>query len=242
MLPVLSIDVADLVRELVAPEAWSQKTPEARPVPPDRRRAQSGETMTRQRLLPIGFVIVLLAGWSFSVSPRPAEAADISALLTRAGTAEEGGNHAAAIEALEEALEKVRAEAPLTVKPFLLVTQPAKFYGDHTPRANAVFQGGEPQQFYMEPKNLVYLRTASGTYEPAFDVDLQILTAGGQAVVSQEKFGSFRLPTKSPVQDIYLNLKVTLSGAPPGEYRVRFIVRDANSKKTATVTQPITLK
>ena len=85
MLPVLSIDVADLVRELVALEAWSQKTPEARPVPPDRRRAQSGETMTRQRLLPIGFVIVLLAGWSFSVSPRPAEAADISALLTRAG-------------------------------------------------------------------------------------------------------------------------------------------------------------
>jgi len=190
----------------------------------------------------IGLAIVLVSGWWLWVGYRPAEAADISALLTRAGTAEKGGDHAAAIEALEQALEKVRVEVPLTVKPFLLVTQPAKFYGDYTPRPNAVFQGGEPQQFYMEPKNLVYPRTVAGTYEPAFDVDLQILTAGGQVVVSQEKFGSLRLPTKSPVQDIFLNLKVTLSGAPPGEYRVRFVVRDVNSKKTATVTQPITLK
>jgi hypothetical protein len=94
----------------------------------------------------------------------------------------------------------------------------------------------------MEPKNLVNSRTATGTYEPAFEVDLKILTAAGKVLVSQDRFGSVRLPTKSAVQDIFLNLKVTLSGAPPGEYRVRFVVRDLNSKKAATVTQPITLK
>ena len=195
-----------------------------------------------QRLPTIGLAIALVTGWWLSVMSPPAQAVDIGALLTRAATAEKGGDHAASIEALEQALEKVRAEAPLTVKPFLLVSQPAKFYGDYTPRANAVFQGVEPQQFYLEPKNLVYPRTAAGTYEPAFEVDLQILTAAGQVVVNQARFGSFRLPTKSAVQDIFLNLKVTLSGAPPGEYRVRFVVRDVNSKKTATVTQPITLK
>jgi hypothetical protein len=192
-----------------------------------------------QRLAVIA--VVLGACWSLATS-RPAEAADISSLLTRAGTAEKSGNHAAAIEALEEALQKVRIEAPLAVKPFLIVTQPAKYYGDYTPRANAVFRGGEPQHFYLEPKNLVYSRTAAGTYEPAFEVDLQILTAGGEVIAGQDKFGSFRLPTKSAVQDIFLNLKVTLSGAPPGEYKIRFLVRDVNSKKTVTVTQPITLK
>lgn len=188
-------------------------------------------------------VIAMIFGacWSLATS-RPAEAADITSLFTRAETAVKSANHAAAVEALEQALEMVRVEAPLVVKPFLLVTQPAKYYGDYTPRANAVFRGGEPQQFYMEPKNLVYPRTAAGAYEPAFDVDLQILAASGQAIVNQEKFGSFRLPTKSAVQDIFLNLKVTLSGAPPGEYRILFVVRDKNSKKTATVTQPITLK
>jgi len=169
-------------------------------------------------------------------------AADISAFLARAGTAEKSDDHAASIAALEQALERVRAEAPLTVKPFVLVTRPAKFYGDYTSRANAVFQGGEVQQFYLEPKNLVYPRTAAGNYEPAFEVDLKILTAAGKAVARQERFGSFRLPTKSPVQDIFLNLKVTLSGAPAGEYKVQFVVRDLNSKKTATVTQPITVK
>lgn len=190
--------------------------------------------------LPV-IAMVLGACWLVATS-RPAEAADISSLLTRAGTAEKSGNHAAAVEALEQALEKVRIEAPLTVKPFLVVTRPAKYYGDYTPRANAVFQSGEPQQFYMEPKNLVYPRTNAGIYEPAFDVDLQILAAGGQVIVNKEKFGSFRLPTKSAVQDIFLNLKVTLSGAPPAEYKVQFVVRDKNSKKTATVTQQITLK
>ena len=179
---------------------------------------------------------------TWAVATQPAAAADISTLLARAAAANKGGDPAATIKALEEALETARAAAPLTVKPFVLVTQPAKFYGDLVPRANAVFSGGEAQQFYLEPKNLVYPRTATGTYEPAFEVDLRILTAAGKVLVSRDRFGSFRLPTKSAVQDLFLNLKVTLSGAPPGEYSVRFIVRDLNSKKMATVTQPITLK
>ena len=191
------------------------------------------------------FFLHLMAALTIStwaVATQPAAAADISALRARAAAADKGGDPAATIKALEEALETVRVAAPLTVKPFVLVTQPAKFYGDFSPRADAVFRGGEAQQFYMEPKNLVYPRTATGTYEPAFEVDLRILTAAGKVVVSQDRFGSFRLPTKSAVQDLYLNLKVTLSGAPPGEYNVRFVVRDLNSKKAATVTQPITLK
>jgi len=191
------------------------------------------------------FFLHLMAALTIStwaVAMQPAAAADISTLLARAAAANKGGDPAATIKALEEALETARAAAPLTVKPFVLVTQPAKFYGDFAPRADAVFRGGEAQQYYMEPKNLVYPRTATGTYEPAFEVDLRILTAAGKELVSQDRFGSFRLPTRSVVQDLYLNLKVTLSGAPPGEYSVRFVVRDLNSKKTATVTQPITIK
>lgn len=197
--------------------------------------------MNRRNSLFLLLVAVLTIS-SWAVASPPAAAADINALLARAAAADKGGDHAGTIKALEQALEMVRVEAPLTVKPFVLVTRSAKFYGDFALRADATFSGGEAQQFYMEPKNLVYVLTAAGTYEPAFDVDLQILTAAGKVVVSQERFGSFRMPTKSAVQDIYLNLKVTLSGAPPGGYSVRFVVRDLNSKKTATVTQPITLK
>ena len=191
------------------------------------------------------FCLRLMAALAISTGAmitQPAAAADISAQLARAATADKSGDPAATIKALEEALETARAAAPLTVKPFVVVTKPAKYYGDLAPRADAVFRRGEAQQFYMEPKNLVYPRTATGTYEPAFEVDLRILTAAGKVLVSQDRFGSFRLPTKSAVQDLFLNLKVTLSGAPAGEYNVRFVVRDLNSKKTATVAQPITLK
>ena len=197
--------------------------------------------MKRQNL-PFWHLMAALAISAWAMATQPAAAADISALLARAAAADKGGDPVATIKALEEALETVRAAAPLIVRPFVLVTQPAKFYGDFVPRADAVFRGGGAQQFYMEPKNLVYPRTATGTYVPAFEVDLRILTAAGKVLVSQDRFGSFRLPTKSAVQDIYLNLKVTLSGAPPGQYSVRFVVRDLNSKKAATVTQPITLK
>jgi len=197
--------------------------------------------MKRQKM-PFWHLMAALAISAWAMATQPAAAADISALLARAAAADKGGDPAATIKALEEALESVRVAAPLSVKPFVLVTRPAKFYGDLVPRADAVFGGGEAQQFYMEPKNLVYPRTAKGTYEPAFEVDLRILTAAGKILVSQDRFGSFRLPTKSAVQDLYLNLKVTLSGAPPGEYSVRFVVRDLNSKKTATVALPITLK
>ncbi len=93
-----------------------------------------------------------------------------------------------------------------------------------------------------EPKNLVYPRAADGTYEPAFTVDFDVVDADGKVLGGQEKFGSWRFPARSPVQDIFMNLKINLTGLPAGAYKIRFLVRDANSKKTATVEQPITLK
>lgn len=197
----------------------------------------------RRRRLPIArFVIGVLAGAVFSGVPVKAQAPDVGALVARAQAAVKSGDHAATVDALEQALQQARAAAPLTVKPFLLVTRPAKFYGDYTPRANAVFRGGEPLEFYLEPKNLVSSPAADGTYTPAFDVDLHVFMADVKALGTQEKFGSFRLATRSPITDIFMNLKVTLTGAPAGDYQVRFIVTDVNSKKTATVTQPITVK
>lgn len=120
--------------------------------------------------------------------------------------------------------------------------EPANFYGDYKSRQDAVFQRGEPLHFYLEPKNLVYLRTPQGSYEPAFSIDLQVLSSDGEVLVNQERFGFFRFSSKSPLQDIFVNLHVTLSGAPAGNYQIRFLLHDGNSEKTMTVTQPITIQ
>ena len=66
------------------------------------------------------FFLHLMAALTIStwaVATQPAAAADISALLARAAAADKGGDPAATIKALEEALETVRVAAPLTVKP-----------------------------------------------------------------------------------------------------------------------------
>jgi hypothetical protein len=170
-----------------------------------------------------------------------AQAADISPLTTRAANAAKSGNSVASIEALEQALEQERLEAPMVLKPFHVVARPAKFFGDFEPRADAVFRKGEKMYFYAEPKNLVMPRSAAGIYEPAFEVDLEIAGAGGQSM-KQPRFMTFRLPARSRVQDIFLNLTVSLNDAPAGKYDVRWVVRDLNSKKAGTVEQTITLK
>ena len=148
---------------------------------------------------------------------------------------------AADIEALERQLEQARNEAPMVVKPFLAVTKPAAYFGDYEPRANTVYSRSEKLYFYGEPKNLLYPKNAKGQLEPAFDVDMEIRGPGGETM-KQPKLMSFRLPTRSRAQDIFLNLSLSLDSAPPGKYNVKFVVRDLNSKKSAAVDTDVTLK
>ncbi len=50
------------------------------------------------------------------------------------------------------------------------------------------------------------------------------------------------IPSRSRVQDLYLNMEVSLGQAPPGKYNIKFTVRDLNSKKSVSATQEVTFK
>jgi hypothetical protein len=192
--------------------------------------------MPARRLVMIGLALLLI-GPALS-----AGAADIGALLDRARAANGRGEHPAAIEALEQALEAVRAEAPLVLAAFTLVDRPAKLFGDYSASRDTTLRRGEPLQFYTEPKNLVYVRKSDGTLETTFKADVRILDAGGKMLFEQADFGSWKFASRSRVQDVFMNLKLTMSGAPAGDYTVEFTVRDGNSSKTARATQRVTLK
>ena len=114
-----------------------------------------------------------------------AGAADIGSLTAKAAAAAKGGDLNASIAALEQALEQVRLEAPLALSQFTLVSRPAKIYGDVEPRKDSSFGRGEKMNFYAEPKNLVYPRNASGVYEPAFDVDVEINGPDGKTKIGR---------------------------------------------------------
>ena len=183
------------------------------------------------------FLLFLLVG-----AASNAAALDIAAPLERAATAAAAGEHAAATAALEEALDAVRKEAPLVLEPFVLVERRATLFGDIEPRKSTTFSGSDELLFYMEPKNLVYGRGAGGSYEPGFAVDLAVIDAAGDVVAEKENFGSFQFASKSRLQDVFLNLTTQLTGAPPGDYTIRFTVRDLHSKKSAQAEQKVTLE
>ena len=149
--------------------------------------------------------------------------------------------HAADIESLERQLEQARDAAPMVIKSFMTVAKPAQYFGDYEPRKDKVFRRGEKLHFYGEPQNLAFPKNAKGLFEPAFEVDMEIGGPDGKTM-KQAKFVSFRLPTRSRVQDIFLNLSLSLTSAPPGKYNIKFIVRDMNSKKSAAADTDVTIK
>jgi hypothetical protein len=147
---------------------------------------------------------------------------------------------AADIDALERQLDQARAEAPMAMKPFMTVKRPAKYFGDYEPRKSNEFRRGEKVMFYAEPKNLAYGKKGE-FLEVGFDVDVEVKGPDGKTM-GQEKLMTFKLPTRSRVQDVYLNLDLSLDKAPPGNYNVKFILRDANSQKRAEASEVITIK
>jgi len=152
-----------------------------------------------------------------------------------------GAAAGADIATLEKQLEDARNAAPMTVSPFVVVKEPAKYFGGYEPRGDAVFRRGDKMHFYAEPKNLTLPKNAQGMYSAAFDVDLIVTAADGKKL-EQPKFMSMDLPSRSRIQDLFLNLEVRLTGAPSGKYNVQFVIHDKNSPKTAKFGQEITIK
>ena len=168
--------------------------------------------------------------------------ADVLVQIEAAKAAAERKDHAKTVAALEQALDEARQAAPLTARPFVLVTGKAPSYGAYTARPNNVFAGDEEMYFYFEPKNLVYPKSAQGLYAPGLSVDLELLDADGTVVARKDAFGDFSFSSRSRLQDIFVNLTLSMTGAPPGRYTVRYTLRDKNSPKTAILTQAITRK
>jgi len=145
------------------------------------------------------------------------------------------------VEALEVQLSEAREAAPMVLKPFLLVARPANYFGDYEVRPDAAFGRGSKIHFYAEPKNLVMNKGPSGMFEPALEVDIEVKPEKGETI-KKDGFMSIRIPSKSRIQDLYLNLDVSLGQAPAGKYNIEFTVRDLNSKKSAVAAQEITLR
>ncbi|HLQ27481.1 MAG TPA: hypothetical protein VK138_16575 [Acidiferrobacterales bacterium] len=166
-------------------------------------------------------------------------ASPLSKLLTEAESAYEKKDYQAAIGKLTEAQEQIRNEAPLELANVILVAQKAQGMGQGIkPRPNNRYRAGQEILVYLEPQNYG-IRSQSGGYHAQLVLDLLVKEPAGKQLFEQKAFGRFPVDTARLVRDLYLNVTVTLTGAPAGKYLLEVVAHDVVGDKSANVTIPV---
>ncbi len=99
-----------------------------------------------------------------------------------------------------------------------------------------VFKTGEPLITYAEVGGLDWKKGGRGSVS-GFVADLQLLATDGTVLAEQAAFGNFTFNAVEPSQEVMAVLTLTAGGLPAGEYKVRYVLKDANSADTTTIEQ-----
>jgi hypothetical protein len=149
-------------------------------------------------------------------------------------------SHLAAIDAQRKALVEAMEAGPLLFRRALFVTEVPARFGEYTPRGERPFAPGEAMHIYIEPVGLVWARDgALWRFEAA--VGLEIDTADGRPIASEDKFGSIAVKNQDRPTEVMTYLTLVVSDAPPGPYVIEVRFRDAHSGKTAAFRLPFTV-
>ena len=180
------------------------------------------------------FAFILVSG-AFASAPALAQ--------TGWGTAAEKGAPAittADIDKLRDAVAVAWEKAPLSARRAMFVTRASPLVGDYDARAGNVFKPGEKLVTYAEPVGYTW-KPNGDRFEFGVIVDFVVKSADGQVLGGQEKFAEFRMASRMKLQEFMLNLTLSLDGAAPGSYVLRYTLHDINSPKTFSFEQPFVI-
>lgn len=168
--------------------------------------------------------------------------AKAGALVDAAVKAEElatSGDSIGAHEVLRDAVSTFSATLPFSIGKAVFVADNPAGYAMYTPKDQPVFKAGESLVSYIEPVGLSWKPSSqTGKIETRFTVDFDILNPAGEILANQKAFGDFTFTGFLRNQEIYSTLTIDVTGAPAGDYVLRFHFNDVNSGKTASVDQP----
>ena len=194
-----------------------------------------GEIMT-------GKLLALLLAISAIALTGTAGAGPIAEKATEAERLLDGGDAAAALDRLNEAMEIAWDAAPLIVRKALYLEQKASGFGIYVERsAPATFRPGEKLFVYVEPVGYGYGRDAVGSRLVGFNVDFTLTDPDGKVLFSKDDFLQVGSPVRYKNREFFLNLTVNLTGLGPGNYVSKFRLRDQNSEKSAAFELPFSL-
>lgn len=168
-------------------------------------------------------------------------AGEIEDLARQAEAKAGAGQHTEAVEILRRALTLLTARGPLTLRRVQFITAPPKGFGIYQPRANNVFQRGEPLIIYVEPVGMGW-RSADKIHRANMITDFEIRTADGKVLGGQKDFGRFEFASHEQNQEVMTHLTITLSGAPRGQYLIAATYRDQVTGNSASLELPFEIK
>lgn len=149
------------------------------------------------------------------------------------------GDAAKARDLLLQAMSDFSQTLPFAIGKAIFVSKQPTGYAMYEPREGSVFKEGESLISYIEPVGLSWKNAAEkGKLESHFTVDFDILNPKGDVLAGQKAFGDFTFTGYLRNQEIYSTLTIDVSGAPAGDYVLRFHFNDVNSGKSASVDQP----
>lgn len=158
---------------------------------------------------------------------------------TKAEQLATSGDPAKARELLRQAVGDFSQTLPFSIGKAVFISKEPAGYAMYEPKDGTVFKTGEAIVSYVEPVGLTWKQAAvKDKLETRFTVDFDILNPAGKVLAGQKAFGDFTFTGYLKNQEIYSTLTIDVSGAPAGDYVLRFHFNDINSGKTATIDQP----
>lgn len=146
-----------------------------------------------------------------------------------------GKSYFAAYEKLHATMELFWDKTPLLLGNARFVTGDDNTYGIYDPRADNHFAAGEPIYLYVEPIGFAFKKNPSGYYDFGFKVDFALEDDAGEVLGGQLDFATPNFSSWNHNTEVSLTFTYTFTGFEKGKYKVITTVRDAYSKKYATV-------
>ena len=144
---------------------------------------------------------------------------------------------------LSEALALIRNKSSLELVNLFFCEELPQMFGIYNPRENALFGPEETLFFYGEPKNCTYKEIQEGLYQMHFKVEIYLLDSDNKVLSGEMNYLDFPLTSRARNSEIFIfdEIPVKQLDLSPGNYKFRFILKDALSQKTTEATIDFTV-
>lgn len=188
--------------------------------------------------------VALGAGQAQAAAPAPSgPPASFDQALEAAKAALAKKDASATLAALRQATALAWRELPFTALNVHLAAAPPSGYGQFIQRVDNVYRPSEPMILYLEPVGFrVNHDHRQGIYTYSLTADFNLVDAWGRVVGGRREFGKFGGESRHFPDRFPLTFTYSLSGLPPGDYRVETTLRDLIGKQAHTVVTPFRIE